>query len=207
MTQPLANPPEGSAFALDQTSEGLYRISWKTPGMGCARFPAAAFLVFWLCGWAAGEIFVTLALLGLFFGVGPFPVNGMNAGIGAFLLLWLTLWTFGGIAAMAQLYRLLRPPRPESVTLGIDDVTHDPGTGLVMGPNVRALPQPFATAPPRQRTLTRQQVAGLKLERVGERQRLTVDCGADRVEIGPTLREPEREWLAQVLSTWAGRPM
>src|SRR5271166_5971554 len=38
MTHPLSNPPEGSCFVLEQTPEGLYRIRWKTPGLGYARF-------------------------------------------------------------------------------------------------------------------------------------------------------------------------
>ena len=40
------------------------------------------------------------------------------------------------------------------------------------------------------------------LERIGERQRLRVDLGADRLEIGSLLREPEREWLAVQLQNW-----
>jgi len=40
------------------------------------------------------------------------------------------------------------------------------------------------------------------LDRVGERQRLCFDRGADRFEIGSCLREPEREWLFDVLSEW-----
>jgi hypothetical protein len=59
----------------------------------------------------------------------------------------------------------------------------------------------------RPRAISREQVAGgLRLDRVGERQRLTVDCGADRVEIGFALREPEREWLHGVLLAWLGPP-
>jgi hypothetical protein len=46
----------------------------------------------------------------------------------------------------------------------------------------------------------------LLLDRVGERQRLTVDGGGERVEIGHALREPEREWLHEVLRAWAGMP-
>jgi hypothetical protein len=55
------------------------------------------------------------------------------------------------------------------------------------------------------RNLPRQAVGKIVLERVGERQRLSVDVGADRVEIGPWLTEPEREWLADVLRAWAER--
>jgi hypothetical protein len=46
------------------------------------------------------------------------------------------------------------------------------------------------------------ELAELKLERVGERQRLTIDHGADRIEIGAGLREPEWEWLAARLEAW-----
>lgn len=47
-----------------------------------------------------------------------------------------------------------------------------------------------------------EELAEFELERVGERQRLTVDHGADRIEIGAGLREPEREWLAETLQAW-----
>ena len=40
------------------------------------------------------------------------------------------------------------------------------------------------------------------LHRAGERQRLYFDNGADRIEIGEHLREPEREWLAAVIEAW-----
>jgi hypothetical protein len=46
------------------------------------------------------------------------------------------------------------------------------------------------------------EIRGFVLDRVGERQRLTFDRGADRVEIGADLREPEREWLFAVLHRW-----
>jgi hypothetical protein len=48
-------------------------------------------------------------------------------------------------------------------------------------------------------------VGPIRLERVGGRQRLSLDWGAERVEIGRRLREPGREWLAEVLRRWAGQ--
>ena len=44
----------------------------------------------------------------------------------------------------------------------------------------------------------------MRLERLGERLRLTMDHGPDRVEFGDTLGEPEKEWLAGVLRQWRG---
>lgn len=82
----------------------------------------AAFLFFWLCGWAVGEIVVLLILLGpladplvatlrellpgswprppRFAGPTPWPVL-------AFLAVWFVFWTWGGLAAAWQLLRLL----------------------------------------------------------------------------------------------------
>jgi hypothetical protein len=54
------------------------------------------------------------------------------------------------------------------------------------------------------RIINRGAIDAITLERVGERQRLTVDVGADRIEFGSYLKEPEREWLATVLRLWAG---
>ncbi|MBA7630142.1 hypothetical protein ES703_37652 [subsurface metagenome] len=42
-------------------------------------------------------------------------------------------------------------------------------------------------------------ITNLRLERVGDRQRLSFDWGADRVEIGETLSDIEREWLYEIL--------
>jgi hypothetical protein len=39
----------------------------------------------------------------------------------------------------------------------------------------------------------------LKLDRAGEKQRLFFENGAERIEIGDTLTEPEREWLYNIL--------
>jgi hypothetical protein len=50
--------------------------------------------------------------------------------------------------------------------------------------------------------VARSDIPGFVLERVGERQRLCFDRGADRLEIGARLREPEREWLFAVLQRW-----
>ncbi|HZE19031.1 MAG TPA: hypothetical protein VE402_02815, partial [Candidatus Angelobacter sp.] len=83
---------------------------------GAARFFTAAFLLFWLCGWAVGEG-LALWLLGkgavaLMMGEPPGPGHaplqiGPAVAIGAFLLVWLFFWTLGGIAAMSELMRMV----------------------------------------------------------------------------------------------------
>jgi len=43
----------------------------------------------------------------------------------------------------------------------------------------------------------------VRLERTHLGQRLMVEDGAEQFEIGTHLREPEREWLAEILAAWA----
>jgi len=83
---------------------------------GPLRFVAAGFLLFWLCGWLAGECFALwflgnglVALMsGTPFLSGRSPVQvGPAIAVGSFLLLWLALWTVGGIAAISELLRLV----------------------------------------------------------------------------------------------------
>src|SRR5262245_21101596 len=88
----------------------------KLRSCGVGRFMSAAFLAFWLCGWAVGEGFVLWILItgaaALVTGrppeAGREPLQvGPALFMGAFLLAWLALWTVGGIAAIAELLRLL----------------------------------------------------------------------------------------------------
>lgn len=89
--------PEGTLFVLRPAGSG--------------RFVAAAFMLFWLAGWAAGELGALALLFGRFLpaslarhlpklGQVPWPAA-------AFLLLWLALWTLGGLAALFATHRLL----------------------------------------------------------------------------------------------------
>jgi hypothetical protein len=83
---------------------------------GTARFGFAAFLVLWLCFWIVGEGFAAFVLVhGLHALLTGLPLMGKEPPdtlgplllVGAFLLIWLAFWTWGGIAAMHELLRLL----------------------------------------------------------------------------------------------------
>ena len=81
---------------------------------GIGRWLEAAFLSVWLTGWALGEVFV-LALLGR--GLlalqqgrtlpGQPPSLLAVAPVGLFLLIWLSFWTVGGLAALQQWLRCI----------------------------------------------------------------------------------------------------
>jgi hypothetical protein len=86
------------------------RVTLRPHGGG--RWLVVAFLLFWLAGWAAGELFAIgalLAICGASLGV-SLPVSvptGWGAlGAAAFLLLWLAGWTAGGMTALFSALRL-----------------------------------------------------------------------------------------------------
>jgi hypothetical protein len=83
---------------------------------GVGRFVTAAFLAFWLCGWAIGEAFALWILgngaaaliTGMPLGPGHAPLQaGPALAVGGFVLLWLAFWTLGGFLAIRELLRLL----------------------------------------------------------------------------------------------------
>lgn len=82
---------------------------------GRGRFVGIAFLLVWLCLWAAAEAFVAIVLgHGLWSLLTGAPAFGTGAplrlapalGAGALLLVWLSIWTVGGVAAVEELLRL-----------------------------------------------------------------------------------------------------
>jgi hypothetical protein len=91
---------------LEQTASGL---EMRLRATGISRFISAGFLSFWLTGWAAGEAFALWMFVGGAYSLltgrslgghhQPLSV-GMAIAAGVFLLFWLTLWTFGGVAAV-----------------------------------------------------------------------------------------------------------
>lgn len=113
---------------------------------------------------------------------------------------------------MGMFYLFLRKGLPESVTLGDDFFRYDPGRQSVLSVwfnpwFMMKYPDPtqfftrfFWRRKPIE--LSRSELGRIILDRAGERQRLCFDVGADRIEIGESLREPEREWLASVIQDW-----
>jgi hypothetical protein len=180
--------PAGSVIEESVDPTGV-TLSWPHPSPGFARFLVAALLVLWLCGWATGWV----AAAG--------QVAGGNGGL--FLVAWLGAWTVGGVVAVGMLCAMFRPTRPESVRLEADVLRYDPGRPAFNPVRQRGR-RGYPAAPRRSpaATVPRADIRKFVLDRVGGRQRLSLDGGADRVEVGAGLREPEREWLYAVLRRW-----
>jgi hypothetical protein len=102
-----------STITLGEWTPGGLEFRLRPRGVG--RFSSAAFLLVWLCFWAAGETIVAYLLvrgaIALITGEplpeGPQPRLGPALAAGAFMLFWLAFWTVGGIAAMRELLKLL----------------------------------------------------------------------------------------------------
>jgi hypothetical protein len=176
-------------------------ISWKNPRGGAARYLTALFLLGWLGGWALGEYFAATTVL--------------SGNPNLFVIFWLIAWTVGGVFVMRQIYFLLRPTKAEKIILDATSLIFEAGTpnfGGVsfQGSNKRRNVDDDggdALLPANSKSkyiVPRNDMGEIKLERVGERQRLTFDYGAERVEVGFFLKEPEREWLFSVLKQWKG---
>lgn len=198
MSQLPAKPVGSIIEEIDEFDGRSYR--WKPYPWSIFYYLPAIFLSIWLVGWSVGFVAAITSLI-----KNP---NGPNQ---AFLLLWLALWAVGGILAGTMLYFIVRPARHESITLGRFDFRYDPGSfpiGMLMNPATAMRYQnPFYAFNLFFRTwkrieLSKADVGQIKLERIGERQRLYFDHGADRIEIGENLREPEREWLAAIIQHW-----
>lgn len=192
----IPDQPENSQIQINSEPDCL-TLSWKKPGGGTMRLFIAAFLLFWLCGWAVGFVAAIANLV-----AGDEPPS-------PFLVVWLAFWTIGGAFAVGFLYLLLRPQKPESVTLWQNRFEYDTGSATLNFFNPywmmkKKYVNPFSMLFQRRKTyeFSRGECPEFVLEGMGDNQRLRFDDGADRVQIGESLKEPEREWLAEVLSAW-----
>ena len=172
------NFADNEPMTAERTAAG-WRLSFKPHG--CSRFVTAAFLTVWLCGWAAGEGFALWLLIqggySLLTGHAPSPGHqplppGMALAMGVFLLFWLTLWTVGGVAAGAELLRLLWGEDRIEVAGGRVIVTHKRG--------------PFRT----RRTYERSSIRRIAIS--GRDDRMVMESGRSHVDISALGTREER---------------
>jgi len=193
----MPNLPKNSQIQSKSELNGM-TLFWQKPSSGPLRYFVILFLCFWLCGWAFGFVSAGKELL-------------KGGGPGLFLAVWLAMWTVGGCFAGGMIYLLLRPQKPESITLASDRFKYDTGSAPMnfMNPyymmrKKQNMMNPFSMMFQKRKTyeLARGECPEFVLEGLGDDQRLRFDDGADRITIGESLKEPEREWLAQVLNAW-----
>ena len=190
MMNSYSQPPTGSKIQVLREMDKT-KISWTTKRSLVSVIPAL-FILFWLSGWLTGLLHVSQQIQ-----------RGAND---LFLFAWLAGWCFGGLVAIRFLWQIVRPSIPETLLLDYTSVKYDSG---VFPLDVTSLNSRFPSADEnpltrkrRRLTISRSEKPTFVLERVGERQRLRLDLGAERVVIGACLSEPEREWLYGILKEW-----
>jgi len=190
-------PPEDSKINIERDIDST-RYIWHEGKKSVGYYLVLAFMSFWFCGWTiggfAGVFLLFITSVGFFTGKIPFFVP-------LFALFWLGAWTIGEIVVFKTLYYALRPQRPSVLTLSNRGITFETGTHAPNLPPSRYYKRLFSSKEFKNRTfsLGASEAKTLKLERTGEKQRLSFDHGVERIEIGETLTEPEREWLYNIL--------
>jgi hypothetical protein len=183
------NPPEGSKIRIEM-DRGHERIVVPHGNGGIMRFFIGAFLMAWLGGWAFGWV---SAFRTLFRADGP----------SGFILFWLVGWTVGGAGAIWYLFRILRPSIPEELILNLPTMVYDSGVPpLTMSFDHRSQMDMWKKMfKKRKKTeYTQHDLQTLRLREVDGGNRLTIDKGAERTDLGTSLSEIEREWLFLVLT-------
>jgi len=208
------------AIEVESDWDGVFRLRWQPNSLGLisARRTTVVRLSAWILGWAlggAGLLLPTGAFLWVCWKVGGgnvwlwFPLLALS------FPLWE--WASAGRKAIRNLLPLLRGPTEEYLTLTRRALHYQPGSyfdvsrliqlqemfgqAMTWRPGRYFEGQAVRSGPPHEVPLS--ELGAVRLERVDERPRLTIEHGGESFEVGPTLREPDREWLAGVLRTWA----
>ena len=186
-------PPEESQIAKTTDRNGYSMLTLPMERRGIARFGISLFLLCWLVGWGIGWVAVSREI-----------IRGTK-GPEVFLIVWLIAWTVGGAWAMWSLWRLVRPTVPETMTFAKPNLIYDSG--------IRPMPMYWGywrgqkdywkkMFEKRKRIeFSPHEIQTLKLRETGDGNRLTIDHGNDRIDIGTGMTEVEREWLFELIKT------
>lgn len=188
--------PEDALIAVERGDDGRMTLRWSPAASALpyrGRWAHVAELSVWLSIWAIIELVVIVMSVAILSGRWQ-ALGVMQWVLLAFMLTWLSGWTFAGYAAFRQLAALVRPGK-DRLSLTPSVLDYKPGR-YFDGREVR-------TGLPCRIPLS--ELGEIRLEKIAAGGRLIVDHGAERIEIGRTLRNSEREWLAKVLRAWAGQ--
>jgi hypothetical protein len=181
-------PPQDSKISV--TTDGADDVIHIPQASGnLMRYFIGAFMLFWLGGWYSG---FSSAVSKVSSGEAP-----------SFLIFWLGGWTLGGIFAAYMLYRIFRPTVPESLRLQANSVVYDSGVpAFQMQFGDANQKQSWAAMFPKRTVveIDRQQLRSLVLRPTESGNRLTLDVGSRRIDLGQAASEIEREWLFRTLT-------
>jgi hypothetical protein len=184
------DPPAGSQISINRKDLDPTIIIPATASS--TRYFGGVFLLFWLGGWVFGEKAAITEVL-----------SGRG---GPFIIFWLGGWTIGGIFAALTAYQIFRPTVPETLQLKRGSIAYDSGippfelnNTKTRNKGVREYWNSLLSRRVRA-DLDRQQLQTLRLRETETGNRLTIDLGAQRLELASQASEVEREWLARLLA-------
>lgn len=185
----VPGPPGNSTIIVSGSGrDQVISIPYAKPP--ATAYLVGAFILCWLGGWAFGEITAIHQ-------IATMPAGGATA----FLVFWVCMWTLGGGMAMLMVRRVFQRSVPETLSLDAGGLLQDSGMPPFQMPAARTMPTWSSLFPKRvQRRIDRSQLKSLQLREGDTRNRLTVDAGADRIELARDATDIEREWLYSVLA-------
>jgi len=194
-------PPDGSWIKVEGAA-GAWRLSWQPPTNRLLYewmrwnliLAQAHLLLAWIGLGVFLKVFCGRVLIQQLGGGWVWVVSGYLALLA--LLTWHSLTTLRkGVADIRQLFA---KTRPESVTLTHASLTHDPGNFILPGSRGYKI---HTGAP---QVIPLAEIDDVGLDPVTRLARLVVRVhGQEERIIGSCLRPPEREWLAELLRSWA----
>lgn len=128
------------------------------------------------------------------------------------LVVWLVLWTVGGLVAAWTLLRTARPGQPERLILGANRMVYDPGDAPVRVPLDVLRPERTSESDPI--AFTRRQLETLRLQPGagggrghgrGRGERLSLDVGGLAIDIAPWAKPHVRRFIHQQILAWRDR--
>ena len=190
--------PEGSKINIERDVDSI-RYSWRKGKKSIGHYLVLAFMSFWFCGWTVGGFAVVYILIVTAVG---FFIDKVPIFVLLFLLFWLGGWTICEIVVFKTLYYALKPKKSSVLTISNRGIVFETGTSSPILGQRQHYKKAVSFKEFKNRTfnLGTSEAETLKLDRAGEKQRLSFDQGAERIEIGESLTEPEREWLYNVLT-------
>src|SRR3569832_2282917 len=185
-------PPDGSRISINyDNGDPTIVIPAK---QSASRYFGGVFLLVWLAGWAFG------------FKSASSQVLSGNGNL--FIVIWLVGWTVGGVFAAFSAYRIFRPAVPETLQIRRGSVVYDSGVApLEFNTFQRRSTREYWNSLLSKRTrtdLNRAELHTMRLRETETGNRLTVDLGAQRIDLASQAGEVEREWLARLLAARYG---
>lgn len=187
----MNNPPQGSKIRIE-SERGYEKITVPQGNGGPMRYLVGLFLLAWLGGWTIGLIAAFTAL-----------VSGKESDQDGFLLFWIVGWAIGGVFAIRFAWRILQPSVPEQLLLTVPTLSYDTGIqpftlSLDYRDQMDTWKKLFKKRKKEQFSV--EEIRTLRLREFENGNRLTLDKGVERIDIGASLTDIEREWLFNFLA-------